>query len=106
MYNLGLLTVFYNRISLSAHIATVEAYLNAYRTESADIKQNLDLSIVFSHYLILACWRKMQKWVGHWAIVCIMSQLALIQHNALLDLRVTWSHLPKQMADLHPFCSA
>jgi len=47
-----------------------------------------DISLVFSHYLVLACWRKMQKRVGHWAIVCIISQLALIPHGALSRLNV------------------
>ena len=85
-YVSGPLTVFYNRILLLAHIATIEAYLNAYRT-SSDIKRK-DISIVFSHYLVLGCWRKMQKQVGHWTIICLISQLALIPHGALLCLNM------------------
>src|SRR5271168_4471578 len=68
-----------NRISFGTHVVTVRDYLNWYRV--ADNKERQDGSKMFGEYLVSACWRKMERRIGHWASVGLMQQL----HNILLD---------------------
>jgi len=51
-------------------------------------KIQIDVSTQFSQYLVLACWRKMQSRIGHWAIVGLMHQLARTSHKALLCMNI------------------
>src|ERR1700678_4338171 len=65
-----------NRISFGTHVATVRDYLNWYRV--ADSKERQNGSTMFAEYLVSACWRKMERRIGHWASVGLMQQLHAI----------------------------
>jgi hypothetical protein len=62
-----------NRISFGTHVVTVQDYLNWYRV--ADNKEQQDRSKMFSEYLVSACWRKMERQIGHWASVGLIQNL-------------------------------
>src|SRR5271168_82679 len=65
-----------NRISFGTHVATVRDYLNWYRVANSKERQNG--STMFAEYLVSACWRKMERRIGHWASVGLMQQLHAI----------------------------
>ena len=74
-------------MSFPNHVATVSAYLDAYRKELDSARREV-LSARFSRYLILACWKKMRSRVSHWAVVGIICNLALAPHETLLRMKV------------------
>jgi hypothetical protein len=63
-----------NRISFGTHVVTVRDYLNWYRMTNND-KERQNGSTIFAEYLVSACWRKMERRIGHWASVGLMTQL-------------------------------
>src|SRR6202789_378280 len=65
-----------NRISFGTHVVTVWDYLNWYRVANSKERQNG--STMFAEYLVSACWRKMERRIGHWASVGLMQQLHAI----------------------------
>src|SRR5271155_2879162 len=68
-----------NRILFGTHVVTVRDYLNWYRV--ANSKERQDGSKMFGEYLVSACWRKMERRIGHWASVGLIQNL----HNISLD---------------------
>ena len=71
LISLGLIT---NRISFGTHVATVRDYLNWYRVANNEMERR-NGSTMFAEYLVSACWRKMERRIGHWASVGLMSRL-------------------------------
>ena len=58
-------------------MATVQEYLNWYRHSDNADKQD-DGSGWFSEYIVSACWRKMERRIGHWAAVGLIYNLSTI----------------------------
>jgi hypothetical protein len=75
------------------HVATVVEFLEAYRKEQ-DLELRSKLSVRFTQYLILACSAKMKARASHWAILGIITQLALVPYGVLSELKVQSSTDP------------
>jgi hypothetical protein len=63
-----------NRISFGTHVATVLDYLNWYRRAKDNTR--MEKSSLFAEYIISACWRKMERRIGHWAAVGLIYNLS------------------------------
>jgi len=80
-------------VSFPDHIAAVSSYLEAYRREQ-DEKTRMVLRSRFTEYLISACWPKMLSQAKHWVMVGLVSELAKVPYNVLLDMEVVSSNEP------------
>ena len=58
-------------------MATVRDYLGWYR--SANAEQRTEGSTKFAEYIISACWKKMERRIGHWASVGLMYCLSEVK---------------------------
>jgi len=80
-------------VSFPDHIVTVSSYLEAYRREQ-DEKTRMVLRGRFTEYLISACWPKMLSRAKHWVMVGLVSELAKVPYNILLDMEEVPSNEP------------